>query len=96
MTEAVLGTPQNPYTIAPPRFVEDGLPYGAYCRCGKCGYVGRSTLVFDYHAENNGDSLHCETCNLGQSMYAVDQLLDEHIESGWLPPDPLGPGARGS
>ena len=54
---------ENPYLAAPLRWEEDGLPYGAWCKCWVCGDVGRSTLSFDFHAAKTGDPLRCEACN---------------------------------
>jgi hypothetical protein len=55
-----LGTKDNPYLVARENW--PGLPYGAWCRCGECGNLGRSTLGFDFYAKEPGDKLQCETC----------------------------------
>ena len=57
-----LGTEQNPHRVAPAGWDEGGLPYGAWCKCSKCGFIGRSTLAFDYYADKAGDPLECESC----------------------------------
>ena len=51
-----------PYVAAPPEFNKTGLPYGAWCRCSKCGCVGRSTVIFDFYADEPGAPLKCERC----------------------------------
>ncbi len=54
---------EHPYKIAPGDIALDGMPYGAWCRCNRCGLVGRSTFVFDYYGDR-GDPLKCEPCFL--------------------------------
>ena len=57
-----LGSNQSvPYTVAPDDMHENGLPYGAWCKCGKCGHVDRSTFAFDYYG-SAGEVLKCERC----------------------------------
>jgi hypothetical protein len=56
------GSSQNhPYKEAPADMHENGLPYGAWCVCSKCNWVGRSTFVFDYYG-GPGELLKCERC----------------------------------
>ncbi len=62
------GTKENPYTHAPEDWHEDGVPYGAWCVCAACGYLGRSTMTFDYYAKHVGDPLVCERCFIGTSQ----------------------------
>ncbi len=52
-----------PYTIAPMDFNTSGLPYGAWCRCSACGGIGRSTIAFDFYADDPGKALECERCH---------------------------------
>lgn len=70
----VVGTYEYPFIIAPPSWEDDGLPYGAFCKCSRCGYVGTSTVSFDYRAEGPGESLTCDAC-LGISNYATEKAL---------------------
>lgn len=56
------GTFSNPFVVAPPDWSENGLPYGAWCRCVTCGQKGRSTVAFDFYAKVPGEVLVCETC----------------------------------
>lgn len=35
-----LGTYKNPYTLAPSDWHENGVPYGAICKCSICGIHG--------------------------------------------------------
>lgn len=58
----LLGIRENPHTVAPPDWKENGLPYGAWCRCARCGHLGPSMMTFDFYADNPGDPLVCERC----------------------------------
>ncbi len=61
--EGQLGASKKmPYTIAPPEFNKQGLPYGAWCKCSRCRMVGRSTVIFDFYADDPGAPLKCERC----------------------------------
>lgn len=71
----VIGTINHPYLIAPPDWHENGLPYGAYCKCARCGQIHRSTVMFDYHANEPGDPLICETCEIGTPFKAVAPIM---------------------
>lgn len=51
----------NAYIIVPPDFTENGVPYGAWCRCGACSLVFRSTFAFDCHGKP-GEPMKCERC----------------------------------
>jgi len=57
---------------------DDGLPYGAWCKCSTCGWVGRSTAAFDYYGVA-GYLLRCEHCVLG-TPYATDILIADALE----------------
>ena len=62
--EGELGSSKDhPYLSPPPEFEDDGLPYGAWCLCHKCGTIGRSTFRFDFYRDN--EWLECETCCMG-------------------------------
>jgi len=61
------GSRETPIFVAPPEWHESGVPYGAWCKCHRCGLVFRSTLAFDCHAKEPGDKLECETCCLYRS-----------------------------
>lgn len=74
MRDAVLGTQELPYVRAPEDWDENGVPYGAFCQCSKCGYRGTSTVSFDYHANKPGDKLVCSQCE-GISNYATERLM---------------------
>lgn len=66
--ESDLGTRENPYISAPEDWRPKGLPYGAYCKCNGCGVVERSTLVFDFYAQEVEDRLRCEDCNMNEKV----------------------------
>ena len=53
------------YTHAPSDWKINGVPYGALCKCSKCGLVGRSIITFDFFADEPQDPLVCETCVMG-------------------------------
>lgn len=62
-----IGSRENAYVVAPDDWEESGVPYGSFCRCGKCGLVARSTHTFDFYADAAGIPLKCETCQMGQA-----------------------------
>lgn len=70
----MVGNYINPYTNAPADWKENGLPYGAWCKCHKCGYVGRSTVSFDYRAQGPRAALTCDACE-GFSTYATEKAM---------------------
>lgn len=90
----VLGSRENPYRFAPPKWNTEGVPYGAFCCCYKCGGINRSTITFDYYANISGEPLECENCRMNASIDgdAVDRMV-ERAEG--IKMDPLGPGCRG-
>ena len=51
-----------PYRLAPLKWHEDGIPYGAWCECQTCTLIGRSTFGFDFYAPKVGAELKCEVC----------------------------------
>jgi hypothetical protein len=57
-----LGMHANPHKVAPTDWHTNGVEYGAWCVCDKCGHLGRSTLLYDYYAPKPGDRLKCESC----------------------------------
>lgn len=75
MIDIMLGCSDRPYTHAPDDWKTNGVPYGTFCRCHKCGFVSRSTFTFDYYAKQPGDPLVCEHCQIGQS-YSVGKIMD--------------------
>lgn len=71
----MLGEKETPYTTAPDDWYENGVPYGAFCKCAKCGYVGTSTVTFDYFAVDGvGSDLCCDACR-GVSAYAIEKVM---------------------
>lgn len=89
-----LGTQQNPYKIAPSDWNKNGVPYGAFCECHKCGRIDRSTFTFDYSAKAPGDLLACQPCfytaELGHGNFDVPKevmdAVDQDIEVAELFP----------
>ncbi len=75
----MLGSYITPYTNAPDDFDENGIPYGAFCKCVKCEYVGRSSNSFDYYADDPGGELTCESCKGGQPK-ALEAAMRDKIE----------------
>jgi len=73
-----IGTIENPYVHAPDDWFENGVPYGAFCKCSKCGYVGTSTVLFDYYANNPGELLICEYCQFSTS-YEVEKQIRKYV-----------------
>lgn len=71
------GNISNPFTVAPDDWYENGLPYGAYCECAKCGLVERSIISFDYYAKRAGDPLVCETCTVGTPHALIAPIIQE-------------------
>lgn len=51
----------HPIELAPADFETSGVPYGAWCKCSECGFIGQSTFTFDFYGKNNGP-LKCEAC----------------------------------
>jgi len=88
----LVGERVRPYRRPPPRFGIEGLPYGAFCRCGSCGHEARSTAAFDFYAD--GEQLVCEHCLYGLP-YKTGQQITREIDNRTLRRDPLGPGCRG-
>lgn len=91
-TTTLIGTRERPYTHAPPGMGEDGMPWGAFCRCAKCGALGCSTNVFDFYG-SSGALLVCGRCkgiDRTSPEYSIAYVQD-HPEDC----DPLGPGCRG-
>lgn len=92
-----LGTKKYPYTHAPPKFSNEGVPWGAWCRCSRCGREGPSTNVFDFYATNQetpGSPLQCGVC----AGIETEGDLQAAIEMAANNPDmhdKLGPGCRG-
>lgn len=83
-----VGTKDRPYQRLPPRFADEGLPWGAWCKCAWCGFLGRSVGLFDYYDHMGGLVCGgCLGCDQKTSMAAVEHLRDDD--------DPLGPGCRG-
>ena len=62
-----LGSKENPLTHAPADWRVNGVPYGAWCKCSKCGLVHRSTITFDCYAKGPGVPLVCENCEMGRN-----------------------------
>lgn len=75
---ALGSAPATAFEVAPYYMDEDGIPYGAWCKCSTCGWVGRSTNVFDYYGAA-GEPLRCEHCVLGVP-YAADILITDALE----------------
>ncbi len=67
------GTKQNPITLWP---ADGHIPYGAYCKCGKCGIVARSTFTFDFYNRGEGEPMLCENCNHDT---AIDHRVTDEV-----------------
>lgn len=80
--EQPLGTPENPFVLAPAEWHTEGLPYGAFCKCKECGRVARSTTIFDFYAKKPGRPLTCETCKTGTSYESVSPLIEKLERDG--------------
>lgn len=77
-----LGTRDNPYLVAPDDWEEDGVPYGAFCKCEQCNLVERSTVGFDFFADNAGDPFRCQTCLLGTPHALSKPVIDQLEKDG--------------
>jgi hypothetical protein len=88
----LIGEKERPYLRVPAGFSEDGLPYGAFCKCARCGTVARSTNAFDYYAKDG--ELLCGAC-LGHDHRYHGAMIERDIDQGNIDCDPLGPGCRG-
>jgi len=86
----IIGERQRPYRKVPPEFSEDGIPWGAFCCCAKCGFVARSTNIFDYY-DDDGE-LTCGGCLGYDHKYHATVAIDNFEQND---ADPLGPGCRG-
>ncbi len=64
----------NPHLIAPPDWHEGGIEYGDFCKCSRCGFVGRTTMSFDFRAHHPGDALTCDACE-GLSTRETEALI---------------------
>lgn len=87
-----IGARGRPYTHAPPEMDVDGMPWGAFCRCSRCGALGCSTNVFDFYG-GPGEPLVCGRCkgiDPAPPEYSIT-YVQNHIEDC----DPMGPGCRG-
>jgi hypothetical protein len=67
-----LSNPHTPYLFAPSDWDENGISYGAWCRCVKCGYIGQSTVAYDFYADGPGEVFKCETCSREDWKKIVD------------------------
>lgn len=77
------GCYERPHLIAPSDWSSNGVDYGAYCKCGRCGLIERSTISFDYYATDGpGSSLLCETCRFGTPLSALKPVIDMLEEEG--------------
>ena len=83
-----LGHKDSPFSVAPDDWETNGVPYGAFCKCAKCGFVGRSTFTFDYFADGPGLPLDCERCYIGTPK-RVAEIIDAEIKSGNIDADEL-------
>lgn len=93
MTSLLVGQRARPYFRPPPRYREEGMPFGAFCCCCRCGHVARNTHAFNYHAEES-DRLICDHCLYGIA-YDAGERISREIDEGTIRHDPLGPGCRG-
>lgn len=57
-----LGQREALHEVAPEDWNENGVEYGAFCKCCKCGRVAPSTFMFDFYAKEPGHFLECELC----------------------------------
>jgi hypothetical protein len=55
---------KSPFVVAPEDWEENGIQFGAWCLCEKCGLPGRRTYAFDFFAEGPGNPLSCEVCRV--------------------------------
>lgn len=78
-----LGSKDNPHIVAPDDFSENGIIYGAFCKCHRCGLIARSIVSFDYYPLNgDGSKFQCETCQFGTPYEKVKPLLAQLEASG--------------
>lgn len=77
-----MGNKDNPFTHAPEDWKTNGVPYGAWCKCSKCGLVHRSTVTFDCYADGPGEPLVCENCKLGYTV--MPEAVREEFEANVL------------
>ena len=91
-TTTLVGEKGRPYLRTPPDFGAGGLPWGAYCKCAECGYIGRSTGNFDYY--NVDGVLVCGACHVHTPKH-VDAHMCALIDAGEFECDDLGPGCDG-
>lgn len=96
-----LGTKENPHTVAPPGWHMLGVPYGTFCKCGKCGCVGRSTILFDFYAKKPGDPFRCESCEVHNGLLTEEEKKalqqpgemviekESQASASEIPPSPL-------
>lgn len=75
MTPIRKGSKDSPFTHAPADWSTNGVPYGAWCKCCRCGLVHRSTISFDCYAKGPGEPLHCENCQ--RRMYGFPAAMSE-------------------
>ena len=77
----IVGSKSCPHTTAGPTFEGEGVPYGSFCRCSRCGLVARSTMLFDYYNRPDG-TLWCESCTTGVANYSAvaNQLAEKVIK----------------
>ena len=88
-----VGHRSRPYLRPPPRYSIEGMPFGAFCLCGRCGHAARNTHAFGYHAEGV-DCLICDHCLYGVP-YKAGHLVSRDIDDGDIRSEPLGPRCRG-
>lgn len=78
----MIGDKANPFTHAPADWDENGVPYGAFCKCSNCGLLHRSTVAFDCYADNPGDPLTCESCKVGGWGIGGREAFENEIFKG--------------
>ena len=72
------GDKRDPYTRLEWDGTRMGVPYGAYCQCSKCFFVGRTTWTFDFYMIE--DDFLCEKCmgNHVENVGAMYEFLSEN------------------
>ena len=77
-----MNTETTPLFVAPEGWGKHGVEYGTWCKCSKCGFVARSTITFDFYAEE-GEPLVCENCQFHRSIPAetVREIQDKAMET---------------